>query len=241
MRLALVLICVATARHRKYNHEITVMVKLIFIILITVLLVHSLAILGLFGYGAATGHFDAEKREQYLATWRGEKLVPEPEEKETVTEAEAPQESGARIALLEVQREIITRETQRDIQLLRSRQETLTMEREKLAEDIQALQEREVSFQKMVDEYNQKAQEEGFRKALKNYSQMKPKMVKDDFMQMEDADVVRYLGEMKSEVATKILEQFKTEQEQQKRLAVMSLLEEYRVVKLDRNDQGKIR
>ena len=139
------------------------MVKLIFTILITVLLMHSLAILGFFGYGAATGRLDADKREQYLATWRGEKLVPEPEEKETVAEAEAPQESGARIASLEVQREIITRETQRDIQLLRSRQDTLTMEREKLAEDIQALQEREASFQKMVDEYNQKAQEEGFR------------------------------------------------------------------------------
>ncbi len=215
--------------------------KLILTILIAVLLVHSLALIGLFGYGVTTGRFDGEKREQYLATWLGERLVPEPEEIEVVEEAETPQEAGARIAAVEVQRETITREMQRDFELIRSRQTTLDMAREKLDKDILELQKDKDTFQQKVDDYNQKVQEEGFRKALKNYSQMKAKQVKDDFMQMTETDVVRYLSEMKSEVATEILGKFTTPEEQQKRLAVMKLMEEYKVVKLAIDKQDTIR
>ena len=54
--------------------------KTLTIALIALFIVHSLALLGLLGYGAVTGRFDQDKRQQYLATWRGEKLVAPPPE-----------------------------------------------------------------------------------------------------------------------------------------------------------------
>ena len=215
--------------------------KMILTILLALFLVNCLAVLGVLGYGAATGRFDAEKRALYLATWQGEKLIPEPEDSGVAEETEAPQESGLRIAALEEQREMTSREVQRDIQLLRSQQNTLTMERDKLQKDIDELQVKETAFEEKMAEHNQKVQEEGFLKALKNYSQMKPKLVKEDFMQMSDMEMVRYISEMKSDVATKILEQFKTPEEQLKRQDVMKLLETIQVVKLEENERGNIK
>jgi len=214
---------------------------MILTILLALFLVNCLAVLGVLGYGAATGRFDAENRAQYLATWQGEKLIPEPEDTGAVAETEAPQEAGVRIAALEEQREMTSREVQRDIQLLRSQQNTLAMERDKLQKDIDELQVKEVAFEKKMAEHNQKVQEEGFLKALKNYSQMKPKLVKEDFMQMTDMEMVRYISEMKSDIATKILEQFKTPEEQLKRQDVMKLLETIQVVKLNENERGNIK
>ena len=70
---------------------------------------------------------------------------------------------------------------------------------------------------------------------------MKPKLVKEDFMQMSDTEMVRYISEMKSDVATKVLEQFKTPEEQLKRQGVMKLLETVQVVKLDENAKGSLK
>ncbi|MCP4709407.1 MAG: hypothetical protein GY869_12340 [Planctomycetes bacterium] len=215
--------------------------KMILTILLALFLVNCLAVLGVLGYGAATGRFGEEKRAQYLATWQGEKLIPEPEDSGAVEDTEAPQEAGMRIAALEEQREMASREIQRDIQLLRSQQNTLVMEQAKLQKDIDELQVKEVAFEEKMAEYNQKVQEEGFQKALKSYSQMKPKMVKEDFMQMTDVEMVRYISEMKSDVSKKILEQFRTPDEQLKRQGVMKLLETVQVVKLDEKEKGIIK
>jgi len=215
--------------------------KLILTILLVLFLVNCLAMLGVLGYGGVTGRLDAAKRAQYLATWRGEKLIPEPEDAGVTEETEAPQAAGVRIAALEEQREMTSREVQRDIQLLRTQQNTLAMERDKLQKDIAEWQVKETAFEKKVAEYNQTVQEEGFLKALKNYSQMKPKLVKDDFMQMSDREMVRYISEMKSDVATRILEQFKTPEELLKRQGVMKLLETVQVVKPDETERGNIK
>jgi len=215
--------------------------KMILTILLALFLANCLAVLGVLGYGAVTGRFDAEKRAQYLATWQGEKLIPEPDDTGAVDETEAPQEAGMRIAALEEEREMTSREVQRDIQLLRSQQNTLAMEREKLQKDIGELAVKEAAFEKKMVAHNQQVQEEGFLKALKNYSQMKPRLVKEDFMQMSDKEMVRYISEMKSDVATKILEQFKTPEEQLKRQGVMKLLETVQVVRLDENEKGSIK
>ena len=103
--------------------------KTILTILLVLFLVHFLALLGMLGYGAATGRFDAEQRAQYLATWQGEKLIPEPEDNGAVEDTEAPQEAGMRIAALEEQREMTSRELQRDNQLLRTQMDTVAAER----------------------------------------------------------------------------------------------------------------
>jgi len=200
--------------------------RFVLTIVTAVLVLHSLVFLGLIGFGLATGRFDAEKREQYLATWRGEKLVPPSEEAEQVVEEESPQQASARIAEAQTQREILNRELQRQLGLLRDMKITVEMAQQKLNKDLQELKAQQEAFAAKVAEQQRRAQEEGFRKALKNYSQMKPKYVVADFMKMDDTEVVRYVAAMKPDVATRILNQFRSPEEQAKRLRIMQLLEQ---------------
>jgi DNA repair exonuclease SbcCD ATPase subunit len=211
--------------------------KMILSVLLVVLALHSLALLGFLGYGLATERFDDEKRVQYLATWQGEKLVP-PLPVEVVEEKEeSPQESSSRIQAAQQEREILTREMRMFAQLLRDKEVSLQDAQAKLEKDLKALRSELEQFDARVGQHKKMAQEESFRKALKNYSSMKPKYTKDDFMKMDEKDVVRYLSEMKSATATAILEQFKTPQEQNKRLKLMKMLEQYGVV--DPRDKDK--
>ncbi|MBN1766795.1 MAG: hypothetical protein JW860_16190 [Sedimentisphaerales bacterium] len=209
--------------------------KTFIIALMILFVVNSLALLGLMGYGAATGRFDQEKRQQYLATWRGEKLVSPPPEEQAKEEEEPTQETGTKILAAQLEREIINRELQLYAQQLRDKEFTITVARDKLQKDLLELQSRRDEFQDEVTQRNEKAREEGFQKALRNYSTMKAKYVKDDFMQMEDKDVVRYLTAMKPDVATAILERFKTPEEMAKRLRVMQLLEEEGIIDINQN------
>lgn len=207
--------------------------KIVLIVVITLVLANSLALVGLLGYGLATGRLDSDQRAQYLATWQGEKLVPPPPEEAPVEEKETPQQASARIAEAELERETIARETQRDIELARYMQSTIAEAKRKIGKDLKQLRADQATFQSELDRYNDVVQSEGFQKALKNYSRMKAKVVKTDFMEMPDEAVVRYLAQMKSDTATKILEQFKTSEEQQKRLRLMQLLERHRVISMN--------
>jgi len=213
--------------------------KLILNVLLVVLVAHSLALVGFLGYGAMTNRFDYDKREQYLATWRGEKLVPPPQEVVVEEKQETPQQAGARIMASQVEREVLNREMELYAQLLRNKEVTIDVAQIKLEKDIEDLKVKREEFAELMEENNEKIQDENFRKALKNYSIMKPKYVKDDFMQMEDKEVIRYLAEMKSDTATKILEQFKQPEEQSKRLRLMRLLENYGVINLDKKTENK--
>jgi flagellar motility protein MotE (MotC chaperone) len=207
--------------------------KLIVTLLLTLLLANSLALLGILGYGLGTGRFNADLRAQYLATWRGEKLVPPPPEEEVVEEKETPQQASARIAEAEIQREILTREIQRDIELARYMQQTVAMAKLKLDKDIKQLQTDKQAFDDQMTQYNEKVQSEGFQKSLQAYSKMKPRSAKSDFMQMNDDEVVRYLSNMKPDVVTQILDQFRTPEELDKRLKLMRLLEKHQVISLN--------
>jgi len=204
-----------------------------------ILIICGLAAVGLVGYGLATGRFATEKRQQYFATWRGEILVPPAPEVEQVLDDEKAKQASERIAATEIKREIITREIQRDIELARYMQTTLAQAQNKLSGDIELLQKNQVAFTQKLDQYNRQTQQEGFQKALKNYSMMKPKSAKADFMKMDDEQVVTFLAQMKPDVATSILEQFRTPEELDKRLRVMGMLEQHRTVKLDdQNNSG---
>jgi len=211
------------------------MKKNILTILLILLVAYSLTITGILGYGMATGRFSQEMINQYLATWRGDKLVPPPKQEVVVQAEESPKESSAKIAAAEVEREILTHELQRRIELLRNMQTTIAAAQGKLDKDIQQHQAQMEEFAAKIAQQQEVARKEGFLKALKNYSSMKPKLVKDDFMQMEDEDAVRYLAAMKSDIATAILNQFKNSKEEQaKRLRIMKLLEEKNVIALDK-------
>ena len=70
-----------------------------------ILMICGLATVGLVGYGLATGRFDAEKQEQYFATWRGEKLVTPAPEVEQALDDEKAKQASERIAATEIKRE----------------------------------------------------------------------------------------------------------------------------------------
>ena len=207
--------------------------KLFVTMLLTLLLANSLALLGILGYGLGTGRLNADMRAQYLATWRGEKLVPPPPEEEVVEEKETPQQASARIAEAQIQREILTREIQRDMELARYMQQTVEKAKLKLDKDIKQFQTDKQAFDNQIAQYNEKVQSEGFKKSLQAYSKMKPKSAKSDFMQMNDDEVVRYLSNMKPDVVTQILDQFRTPEELDKRLKLMRLMEKHQVISLN--------
>lgn len=206
--------------------------KVVLLILVAVLALHSLAIVGFVGYGAATGRFDSESRGQYLATWRGEKLVPPPQEIVQEEKEQSLQEAAAHIAATEIDNEVSTREIQRHLELLGDMQATVAAARKKLEKDLEQMRLARAELEEKIELHQSQAKEEGFRQALKNYSEMKPKMVRDDFMQMEDEEVVRFLSAMKTDTATSILNQFKTEQEKNKRVSLMRLLQTQGAVEL---------
>ena len=199
-------------------------------IIIIVLLAHILALLGLVGYGAVTGRFDSEKMQQYLATWKGEKLVPYVEDEVVEEVKESPQAASAKIEKAQVEHEFLNWELQRKLQLSRNMQVTVTAAQNKLKKELEELQVDQQSFIVEREKQKKAAQDEGFRKTLKNFSAMKPKYVKNDFMKMDEKDVVRFLSAMKTDTATDILNQFKTDEEQEKRIRFLKLLQESEVI-----------
>ena len=211
--------------------------RTILTILAIAVLVHCLALVGLLGYGAATGRFDQEKRQQYLATWHGEKLVPPPPEVEIEQEKEGPQEAGAKILAAQLETEVLGLDIQQYIQQLRNRENTVVAAQAKFQEDIKEFQGAQEKFTKLVAEHNKKAREEGFRKVLKNYENMNPESVKEDFMSLDEDTVVRYLAAMKSFPAQEILEKFATPEEQATRVRLMEKLKQYDVIDLDNNNK----
>ena len=200
--------------------------KLLLRVALILILTHFFTLAGLLGYGLFTGRFDGDQIEQYLATWRGEKLVAPVPVEEVVEEKEGPNEASARIASQEIDDEIYSREQQRQTELLRNLKFTVEAARVKLQKDIVDFQKEKAAFvaQKLADA--EKARNEGFLTELKIYEKMNPKYVKNDFMQMDEADAVRFISAMKSDVAKKILEKFRTPEEERRRQRLMKLLEQ---------------
>jgi flagellar motility protein MotE (MotC chaperone) len=209
------------------------MAKILLIIVMILLLLNGIAFLSLVGYGMATGRFDSERRAQYLATWHGEKLVEPTVEEPQAKAEEAPQQASTRIETKEVEKEAYSRNIQREIEVLKNMQFTMQVFQSSLEDQRKKLQAQRQEFAAMQDQQKEQAQQEGFRKALQAYSRMKPKAVKEDFMSMTDEEVVHYLSEMKNDTVTRILDQFKTGEEQAKRLRIIKLMEQQNVIHMD--------
>jgi flagellar motility protein MotE (MotC chaperone) len=201
------------------------MLKTIITVLGVILLVHTLALAGLLGYGLATGRFEADARAQYLATWKGEKLGPITEEVVVDEAKESPQEAATRISEAEVAREVRSLEIQRQMERLRNMRSAVEGAQGNLDKKVSELKVAKDEFENDLLEQNTSARAEGFGKNLEMYSGMKAKDVLKDFMKMPDEKVARYLVAMPPNKVKKILTQFKSAQEQDKRLRVMSLIE----------------
>jgi len=205
--------------------------KSILTIVFVLLIVHLLAALGFFFYALGSGKFSHDRMEQYKAVWNGEKLVPPAPPEPEPAVVEKPQDSAERIAAAEVDQETTTREMQLQIQMLRDMAATVNAAQAKVDKEKTELAKVKEIFDQQLARQQAQSRQEGFNKALQTYSNMKPKNVKDDFMTMPDDEVVRYLAAMKADIATTILDSFKTPEEQSKRRRVMALLEELK--KLD--------
>jgi len=129
--------------------------------LIILLTLSSLVVLGLAGYGAATGRLGKDNITQYLATWRGEKLVPPTPEVVEEEPEETPQQASDRIAAARIQSEITNREIERDIETLRAMQTTVAEARGKMEKDLVKLQKEKNVFDTRLNEYNLAIRDEG--------------------------------------------------------------------------------
>ncbi len=194
------------------------------------MILHLLAVVGVISYGLVSGRFDAEKRQQYLATWQGEKLVPYQEEVVEEAVEESPRDATARIHQTQLSQEVVNRELQRQLELLRDMKITLDEAHTKLEKDRSQLDQLQEEFTSKLQEQQEKASEEGFQKAMQTYSQMNPKYVKDDFMQMDEKEVVRFLSAMKPGIRTEVLSKFREPQEQQKRVQLIKMLKENGII-----------
>ena len=204
--------------------------KLIVRILLGYVGLHVAVLVGLVVFGLLTGKFDREKLKQYKATWQGEKLVayvPEPEVKEV---KETPEDTKARIEKSLFENELKTRELEKEGLNWKNLMTMVQQARAKLEKDQAEFATKQKAFYDEVEKHNKTVKSEGFQKALKNYSTMKSKLVKDDFMEMPDDEVVRYLAEMKSDIATDILNTFKTDNEQNRRVILLRKLKDYKSV-----------
>ncbi len=213
-------------------NEVNINMKRALVIVSILLGVHILLLLGVLGYGLATGRFAENYRGQYLSTWKGEKLVPYVEEVVVEEEPESPQAANQRISKAQIDREVLTTELQRQMQLLRSMQSTLDLSRENVDKKSAKLVKDQDAYEAALESQNKAASEEGFLKALQTYSELSAKYVKDDFMQMDNKEVVRYLSAMKPAIRTEVLSRFRAPKEQARRVELIKLLEKEGVVEL---------
>lgn len=203
--------------------------KTLFAVLIVALVIHALAFVGLLIYGATTNRFDAEKREQYLATWRGEKLVPPAPVDAVEEESESPQEAAARIAETEATREILTLEIDRRFELLRSMRTAVKAAQVSVDKEQGRLDAAKEEDERVRRERNSAERQKAFAKQLDFFSRMKPKLARDHFMNMPETKVARLLAAMRPDTAKKILNSFKTDEEREKLLRVIDLIESLNV------------
>ncbi|MBI9017102.1 MAG: hypothetical protein JEZ07_07575 [Phycisphaerae bacterium] len=199
---------------------------------------HVVALVGLAIVGLVGGKFDHEKMKQYIATWNGEILVPYVEEVKVEEVVESPQDAKARIAKAQFDNEMMTRDLEKNTQNLQNLQFAVEQARIQLAKEQEKFIAERDAFENKIAEHNDKVKSEGFQKALKYYSNIKSKLVKEDFMVMPEDEVVRYLGEMKADIATEILNNFKAPNEQAKRVLLQKMLNDYKTIEVANNKTG---
>jgi len=194
-----------------------------------IIAINLLAVTSFLGYSIMIGKFDAAHRSQYLATFKGEKLVLYVETDE-INKSEAEQaQAKDRIEEFELQGKKISRDVQELIQILRQREFSLKLAKAAFKDERKRLEIEKKKFKNKITVESEMAKEKGFQVALQRYSIMKAAIVKDDFMTMDDDQVVRYISAMPADTAKGILERFRSPEEKLKRQRVMKVLQEKKV------------
>ena len=216
------------------------MLKAIVTGLVAIVVVHLLGVIGLVGYAAVSGKLSVQRRELYKKVWDGVALVEPDESDEPVDEAtEASSEQVTeQLNQARAQKELLTLDIQRHLEDLENMKRSVQAAQNKLVKDRTEYVAAMETFESQLERQNQAAKNEGFLRELDYFSRLKPKLAKEDFMAMSDDDAARFLAAMKPDVATKILNQFRSDAEQEKRQRVMALIETLGVVKTKGNDSN---
>ena len=198
--------------------------KTLYNLLAIVAIANLLILGGLIGFLVVSGKLNTESASDIAAILRGEK--PGDNATASLVHAQttsAPSTRPSRmdqnpVDTMEIQLAMLDRE-KRSVEVdrfsrLKDAEMKLLQDREKLARE-------QAELKKQVKVERQKIEDEGFNTALAAYSQLSPKKVKEDFMKFDTDIVVRYLTNMSKRTAKKILEEFKTTEEQQKRREIM--------------------
>ncbi len=190
--------------------------------LIALVAIANLLIIG--GLAASlmiSGKLNAQTATTIASVLRGEKLVPAPT---TTTSAPAvsTQPATRPVKSVEPKGTVDTIEMQQAL----LEQQGIALERRysrlkdaemKLIQDRETLGQKQETFDRQLKLQKQTSEDEGFTKALTLYTQMSPKLAKEDFMKLDTDITVRYLINMPKRNSTKILQEFKTPEEQKKR------------------------
>jgi flagellar motility protein MotE (MotC chaperone) len=188
---------------------------------------HCFAVFGLIGYAALTGKLNKDRRELYKKVWSGQDLV----QAEESVDAEQQDDQGAtaqvaqQLDQAQSGKELLTLDVQRHLENLENMKRSVQAGQAKLLKDRKEYLTAMDVFEQERDRKNRAARSEGFLRELDYFSRLKPKLAKEDFMAMVDAEAARFLSAMKPDVATKILNYFRTDDEQKKRQRVMALIE----------------
>jgi hypothetical protein len=197
--------------------------KQIFTLLSLVAIGTLMILMGLVGYLMATGKLNTQSASLMAAALRGEKLVQETSANAPATQptsrpaASKPADEHFDIDSVEMKLALLDREAR----LIQDRTIRLKDAELKLIQDRKSLSQNKSSFTEQVKLQEKASEDEGFTKALTYYTQLPPKLAKEDFMKLELNVVVRYLNNMTKMQSAKILKEFKTPEEQQRRQEII--------------------
>ncbi|MFA5865090.1 MAG: hypothetical protein WC975_10445 [Phycisphaerae bacterium] len=197
--------------------------KTLYNLLSIIAIANLLVIGGLVGFLIIGGKLNSQSATAIAAVLRGEKLIP-PASVTTAPAASRPttlraQSTGQNtLATIEMQMAMLDREKRT---LETDRYSRLKDAELKLIRDREALTRQLETFSQQKKVQRQASEDTGFNTALTNYCALPPKIAKEDFMKFDTDIVVRYLVNMPKRTSAKILQEFKTPAEQQKRQEIM--------------------
>jgi flagellar motility protein MotE (MotC chaperone) len=174
-----------------------------------------MTVIGLLVALSVTGKLNAKSAAAIVAALRGEDLVPATQAttQPATQPTSQPAEEGLDFRGAEERQAVLDRK----LRLIDDRQNRLMDAELKLIHDREDLTDQQDAFKKQRLIQEKANQDEGFKTALDMYMKMPAKQVKEDFMKLDIDVVVRYLMHMPTRTQTKILGEFKTPEEQDRR------------------------
>jgi flagellar motility protein MotE (MotC chaperone) len=182
----------------------------------------TLSIGGLAAYLGFTGRLNAENVATMVKMLRGQPLQDEDEGVEEVAMTLPSGASAEQVTVNEEAVELANLQLDRRRQEIADQSQALRMLQASVAQERENLREARMKFLAEYEAAQRRNQDAGFRGQLELYESMQPKLVKEVFMGLDEALAAQYLSAMDARMASKVLTEFKTDEE---KLRMQRLLE----------------